>query len=119
MEMYWITQNINQTSIYLNNKKLKCILTIFFLECTISEILYLIGMFMKFKSCEVGMFRLPGIIVEDDDKDDSAGLIKKKLEEIETWSKSEQGTGQRMTDRLWSFRTESQRDWFLLRWSGK
>jgi len=24
----------------------------------------------------------------------------------------------RMTDRLFSFRKESQRDWFILRWSG-
>jgi len=74
---------------------------------------------MKFKSCEVGMFRLPGILIENGEDKDSPDITEEQLKQIETWSKSEQGTGQRMTDRLWSFRTESQRDWFILRWSGK
>lgn len=74
---------------------------------------------MKLKTCEVGMFRLPGIIIENGEEEDSPDITEEQLTEIETWSKSEQGTGQRMTDRLWSFRTESQRDWFILRWSGK
>lgn len=74
---------------------------------------------MKLKTCEVGMFRLPGIIIENGEEKDSPDITEEQLTEIETWSKSEQGTGQRMTDRLWSFRTESQRDWFILRWSGK
>jgi len=74
---------------------------------------------MKLKTCEVGMFRLPGIIIENGEDKDSPDITEEQLTEIETWSKSEQGTGQRMTDRLWSFRTESQRDWFILRWSGK
>lgn len=74
---------------------------------------------MKLKTCEVGMFRLPGILIENGEDKDSPDITEEQLTEIETWSKSEQGTGQRMTDRLWSFRTESQRDWFILRWSGK
>lgn len=74
---------------------------------------------MKLKTCEVGMFRLPGILIENGEDKDSPDITNEQLTEIETWSKSEHGTGQRMTDRLWSFRTESQRDWFILRWSGK
>ena len=44
-------------------------------------------------------------------------LTPEQLQEIEDWCNTEQGTGKRMTDTLWSFRKESQRDWFVLRWS--
>lgn len=74
---------------------------------------------MKMKTCEVGMFRLPGIIIEDDDGDDVTAVSEAELKEMEDWCNSEFGTGMRMTDRLFSFRKESQRDWFILRWSGK
>lgn len=71
---------------------------------------------MKLTKCEVGMFKLPGIIVSAE-KDEE--LKPELLAEIDQWSKTEQGTGKRMTDTLWSFRKESQRDWFILRWSGE
>lgn len=74
---------------------------------------------MKMKTCEVGMFRLPGIIIEDDDGEDVTAVSEAELKEMEDWCNSEFGTGMRMTDRLFSFRKESQRDWFILRWSGK
>ena len=72
---------------------------------------------MKLKTCEVGMFKLPGLIVELP-KDTSEDQLKVLLDEMDSWSSSDQGTGKRMTDTLWSFRKESQRDWFILRWSG-
>lgn len=72
---------------------------------------------MKMKTCEVGMFRLPGVIVEDDDDEDKTPVSEEQLKEMEDWCNSEFGTGMRMTDRLFSFRKESQRDWFILRWS--
>ena len=71
---------------------------------------------MKLTKCEVGMFKLPGIIISAE-KDEE--LKPELLEEIEQWSLTEQGTGKRMTQTLWSFRKESQRDWFILRWSGE
>lgn len=74
---------------------------------------------MILKTCEVGMFRLPGIIVEDDDGEDATTVSEEQLKEMEDWCNSEFGTGMRMTERLFSFRKESQRDWFILRWSGK
>lgn len=74
---------------------------------------------MKLKTCEVGMFRLPGLIVENDDTEDATPVSEEQLKEMEDWCNSEFGTGMRMTDRLFSFRKESQRDWFILRWSGK
>jgi len=74
-------------------------------------------LYMKLKTCEVGMFKLPGVIVERPE-DWSDELWQRTQEEIDAWADSEQGTGKRMTETLWSFRKESQRDWFILKWSG-
>ena len=71
---------------------------------------------MKLKTCEVGMFRLPDIIVEAEEEET---ISEEQLKEMEDWCNSEFGTGMRMTDKLFSFRKESQRDWFVLRWSGE
>ena len=70
---------------------------------------------MKLKTCEVGMWRLPGVVVEHP-KDISETEMKRQLDEAEVWSK-ESNCGQRMSDFLWSFRNEKQRDMFILRWS--
>ena len=69
---------------------------------------------MILKTCEVGMFRLPGITIEADEEET---ITEEQLKEMEDWCNSEFGKGMRMTDRLFSFRKESQRDWFILRWS--
>ena len=74
-------------------------------------------LYVKLKTCEVGMFKLPGIVVERPE-DWSDEHWKQTQEEMDKWVASEQGTGKRMTETLWSFRKESQRDWFILRWSG-
>lgn len=71
---------------------------------------------MKLKTCEVGMFRLPGIVIEAEEDE---VITEDLLKEMEDWCNSEFGTGMRMTDKLFSFRKESQRDWFVLRWSGE
>lgn len=71
---------------------------------------------MKLKTCEVGMFRLPGLVIEADEDE---VITEEQLKEMEDWCNSEFGTGMRMTDKLFSFRKESQRDWFILRWSGE
>jgi len=69
---------------------------------------------MKIVNCEVGMFRLPGIIIEAEEEET---VTEEQLKEMEDWCNSEFGTGIRMTGKLFSFRKESQRDWFILRWS--
>jgi len=69
---------------------------------------------MILKQCEVGMFRLPGIIVEAEEEET---ISEEQLKEMEDWCNSEFGKGMRMTERLFSFRKESQRSWFILRWS--
>ena len=66
---------------------------------------------MKIETCQVGMFRLPGIVLNKEE------MTEEKLQEMDAWRLTEQGTATRMTDLLWSFKTEAQRDWFILRWS--
>lgn len=64
---------------------------------------------MKFERCEVGMFRLPGLTITKD------GYNPELHEEQVKWAK-ENNCGTPMTEYLWSFRNEKQRDWFILRW---
>jgi hypothetical protein len=71
---------------------------------------------MKIVNCEVGMFRLPGVIIEAE-QDET--ISEDQINQMEDWCNSEFGTGMRMTDKLFSFRKESQRSWFILRWSGE
>lgn len=67
---------------------------------------------MKMKTCEVGLFRLPGVVIDKEE------INEERLAEMDAWANSPQGVGKRMTDVLWSFKKESQRDWFILKWSG-
>lgn len=71
---------------------------------------------MKITSVEVGMFKLPGVVIERP-KDWSDEFWREKQAEMDAWSLSDQGTGKRMTETLWSFKKESQRDWFILKWT--
>lgn len=62
------------------------------------------------KYVEVGMFRLPGIVF-------AKGQITEDLnKEMIAWANAE-GVGMSMTENLWSFKKESHREWFILRWS--
>ncbi len=67
---------------------------------------------MKMKTCEVGLWRLPGVVIDKEE------INEEKLAEMDAWASSPQGVGTRMTEVLWSFKKESQRDWFILKWSG-
>ena len=58
----------------------------------------------------VGMFKLPGLRF-------AKGQIPPELyEEMATWAK-ENHCGMVMNEWLWSFKSEAQRDWWILRWS--
>ena len=64
------------------------------------------------KNVEVGMFRLPGIVFEK-------GELNEELNnEMVEWAKAE-GVGMSMTEKLWSFKKESHREWFILKWSDR
>jgi hypothetical protein len=66
---------------------------------------------MKISCVEVGLFKLPGVVIEGD------SLTPKKIEEINAWC-TENNCGKQMTHSLWSFKRPTQRDMFILRWSG-
>lgn len=61
------------------------------------------------KNVQVGMWKLPGIVFEK-------GELSSELnEEMVAWAQAE-GVGMSMTENLWSFRKESHREWFIMRW---
>jgi hypothetical protein len=62
------------------------------------------------QNCEVGPFRLPGLSFEKEQ------LSEELLAEMRAWADAE-GVGMSMTDRLWSFKKEAHREWFILRWA--
>ena len=62
------------------------------------------------ENCEVGPFRLPGLSFERGELPDELLL------EMQAWAEAE-GVGMSMTDRLWSFKKEAHREWFILRWA--
>ena len=62
------------------------------------------------KHVTVGMFNLPGISFDKDEMTDEL------RDEMIKWA-DESNYGMFMTDRLWSFKNEGQRDFFILRWA--
>jgi hypothetical protein len=60
------------------------------------------------KHVNVGMFNLPGLNFPSDPAPEI-------VEEMLGWAK-ENKCGYCSGPRLWSFKTEAQRDWFILRW---
>lgn len=62
------------------------------------------------ENCEVGPFRLPGLSFERGE------LPEELLLEMQEWAAAE-GVGMSMTERLWSFKKEAHREWFILRWA--
>jgi hypothetical protein len=64
------------------------------------------------KNVEVGMFRLPGIAFERGE------LPTELIQDMQAWAEAE-GVGMSMTENLWSFKKESHREWFILKWSDR
>lgn len=60
---------------------------------------------------KVGVFKLPGLQLTQ------RNLISAEvIEEMKIWT-TETKCGIHMSDELWSFKTNAQRDWFILRWA--
>lgn len=59
---------------------------------------------------QLGLFKLPGIKFEKDQ------IPEDLAEEMDSWCK-ENNCGSQMNEWLWSFKNESQREWFILRWA--
>ena len=66
--------------------------------------------FFNMETCEVGLFRLPGL------KFDKNFVPEPMHEEMTKWAK-ENNCGMPCNNWLWSFKTEAQREWFILRWT--
>jgi hypothetical protein len=64
------------------------------------------------KTVQCGIFKLPGLSFDKEEMTDEL------RDEMIEWSISSK-CGIFMTDRLWSFKNEGQRDFFILRWSDK
>jgi hypothetical protein len=64
----------------------------------------------KFTTCEVGLFRLPGIVFE------KGAVTEEEYQSMVAWA-AENNCGKPMTETLWSFKSAALRDWFILRWS--
>lgn len=62
------------------------------------------------EQCEVGLFRLPGL------KFDKDFIPEDMHKEMVKWSEDNK-CGMSMNGWLWSFKTEAQREWFILRWT--
>jgi hypothetical protein len=62
------------------------------------------------KNVEVGMWKLPGITFKAD------RLSADVADEMVVWAK-ENHCGTCMGPGFWSFKTEAQREWFILRWT--
>lgn len=64
---------------------------------------------LHMEKVKVGMWNLPGLAFK-------RGQIPEALQkDMRKWSK-ENHCGMWMTEELWSFKTEAQRDWWILRW---
>jgi hypothetical protein len=63
---------------------------------------------IELKHVKVGMFNLPGLTFPKDP-------APEVLEEMMMWCE-ENHCGYCSGPRLWSFKNEAQRDWFILRW---
>ncbi len=67
----------------------------------------------KIQTCNVGLFNLPGAIVDTDQ------YTKELLDQLVEWVSAHGGklmnTGS--YGQLWSFRKEEHRNWFVLKWS--
>jgi hypothetical protein len=56
------------------------------------------------------MFKLPGVLLDKEE------LTEDVVKEINEWC-HEHNCGKQMTDIMWSFRKQKQRDMFIIRWS--
>lgn len=65
---------------------------------------------MKITNVEVGMFKLPGVLLDKEE------VTEELLQEINEWCE-QNNCGKHMTGTLWSFKKEKQRDMFIIRWS--
>lgn len=62
------------------------------------------------ENCQVGLFKLPGL------KFEKGALPLELTEEMDAWCQTN-NCGTKLSEWLWSFKTEAHREWFILRWN--
>ena len=67
---------------------------------------------MEVKMVNLGLFNLPGIIIEDE-------INSETKQDMKAWA-SQNNCGKLLQEDkgIWSFRNEKQRNFFLMRWAG-
>jgi hypothetical protein len=70
---------------------------------------------MIFKSVEIGLFKLPGLVIQPELEEKISEEFKEQLRE---WSK-EHNIGKEInsTKNWWQFKSESERNFFIIRWA--
>lgn len=72
---------------------------------------------MEVKMVELGLFRLPGLVIEDTEEET---LSLETILEMREWSKTYNcGKEVNANKKIWSFKNEKQRNFFLMRWAGR
>ena len=71
---------------------------------------------MKFEMVEIGMFRLPGLMVVDDDENP---VREEDIVAMREWAAEDpkkHGKEVIQEKRVWAFKNEKQRNYFIMRW---
>lgn len=70
---------------------------------------------MKFKMVDIGMFKLPGVVIEKNEDEDD--LLRGILDEVREWT-SEHKIGKEINcdKNIWMFKNDNQRNFFIMRW---
>lgn len=66
---------------------------------------------------EVGMFRLPGLMIAKDEDEDAQPVSEETFSQIREWCVQHKcGKEINETKHVWMFKKEKERNFFLMRW---
>jgi len=71
---------------------------------------------MKFKTIEVGIFRLPGLMIEEDEEHP---IREEDLTEMRAWAAEDpkkHGKELIPAKNIWAFKNDKQRNYFIMKW---
>ena len=73
---------------------------------------------MKFNMIEVGLFRLPGVVVMPNEDEDAPPIPESTFEEMRAWAEQHK-CGKEVNEgkHIWMFKKEKERNFFLMRWA--
>ena len=71
---------------------------------------------MKFDMVEIGMFRLPGIVIQEDEENK---VTEEQLTNLREWASEDpkaRGKEINPSKNIWMFKNDKQRNYFIMRW---